>query len=54
MINFYSRTEGAEEGRLLVKANTMLPEDIRIMSLEAAPSDFVARYSNTGERLGRI
>ncbi|KAK9831937.1 hypothetical protein WJX81_001333 [Elliptochloris bilobata] len=49
VINFYSRVRGAAEGRLLVKANKMLPPDIRITHLQAAPSDFVARYSNTGK-----
>ena len=49
VVNFYSRVEGAAEGgRLLVKANQMLPPDIRIMRLTPAPPDFVARYSNTG------
>ena len=48
VVNFYSRVEGAAGGRLLVKANQMLPPDIRVMRIEAAPPDFVARYSNTG------
>lgn len=48
VVNFYSHVEGAAEGRLLVKANQMLPPDIRIMRLTAASPDFVARYSNTG------
>ena len=48
VINFYSHVEGAAEGRLLVRANQMLPPDIRVMRIAAAPPDFVARYSNTG------
>lgn len=48
VINFHSRVEGAADGRLLVRANQMLPPDIRVMRIAAAPPDFVARYSNTG------
>ena len=51
VVSFYSRVQGAAEGRLLVRANQMLPPDIRIVRLAAAPPDFVARYSNTGARL---
>lgn len=50
MISFSSRMgDAAADDRLLLKANSLLPADIRVMRLAAAPSDFVARFSNVGK-----
>ncbi len=50
VVSFYSRTGGAAaDDRLLLKANSLLPRDIRVMRLAAAPPDFVARFSNVGK-----
>lgn len=35
--------------RLLASLNGLLPEDIRILNISSAPSDFHARYSATGK-----
>ncbi len=50
VVSFYSRTGGAaDDNRLLLKANSLLPRDIRVMRLAAAPPDFIARFSNVGK-----
>jgi hypothetical protein len=50
VVSFYSRAAGAaDDNWLLLKANSLLPHDIRVMRLAAAPPDFIARFSNVGK-----
>ena len=48
-ISFFG-PETLSENRFITRMNHLLPDDIRVFSLEKVPAEFHARYSSTGKR----